>query len=75
MGIARDVTEAAGKLSNPAIGFVSPPGDAKLLSGEPISADGVDLTARMLARGSACTDAPSRAAPWGVPGSSDEATR
>ena len=51
MGIARDVTEAAGKLSNPAIGFVAPPVDARLLSGEPISAGSVDLTARMIARG------------------------
>jgi 2-methylaconitate cis-trans-isomerase PrpF len=51
MGIARDVTEAAGKLSNPAIGFVAPPVDATLLSGEPISAGSVDLTARMIARG------------------------
>ena len=51
MGIARDVTEATGKLSNPAIGFVAPPVDATLLSGEPISAGSVDLTARMIARG------------------------
>ena len=51
MGIARDTTEAATKLSNPAIGIVAPPVDARLLSGESISAGSVDLTARMLARG------------------------
>ena len=51
MGLARDASEAAKNLSNPAIGVVAPPMDAKMLSGEPIHANAVDLTARMLARG------------------------
>ena len=51
MGIARDAAEAASKLSNPAIGFVASPMDAKVLSGEPIAAQQVDLTARVIARG------------------------
>ncbi len=51
MGIARDAEEAKTKLSNPAIGFVSPSQDAKLLSGAMIAAGSVDLTARMIARG------------------------
>jgi hypothetical protein len=51
MGIARDATEAAMRLSNPAIGFVSPPQDAKMLSGVLTRAGSMDLTARMIARG------------------------
>jgi 2-methylaconitate cis-trans-isomerase PrpF len=51
MGIARDATEAASQLSNPAIGFVAPPMDATLLSGEPLAGCDVDLTARVIARG------------------------
>ena len=51
MGIARNVAEAASRLSNPAIGFVAPAMDATLLSGEPLAGSDVDLTARMIARG------------------------
>ena len=50
MGIARDATEAASRLSNPAIGFVAPRMDATLLSGEPLAGCNVDLTARVMAR-------------------------
>ena len=50
MGIAPDA-EAAGKKSGPLIGFVSPPQDAKLLTGEALKADSVDLTARMMSNG------------------------
>jgi len=53
MGIARDVEEAAHKVSNPAIGFVSGPQDAKLSNGATIRAADMDFTARMLARGQA----------------------
>ena len=53
MGIARDTEDAAHKVSNPAIGFVSGPQDARLSSGTRILAGDVDLTARMLARGQA----------------------
>jgi 2-methylaconitate cis-trans-isomerase PrpF len=51
MGIARNAAEAAESLSNPAIGIVAEPQDAKMLSGAPIHADRVDLTARMLSKG------------------------
>ena len=51
MGIARDLTEAATKLSNPAIVIVAPPMDAQVLSGTPLFESSVDLTARVLARG------------------------
>jgi 2-methylaconitate cis-trans-isomerase PrpF len=50
MGMAPDA-EAAGKKSGPFIGFVSPPQDAKLLTGEALKADSVDLTARMMSNG------------------------
>jgi len=53
MGIARDAEEAAHKVSNPAIGFVSAPQDARLSNGATIRAADMDLTARMLARGQA----------------------
>ena len=58
MGITRDTAEAATRLSNPAIGFVSPPQDAMLLSGATLSANEVDVTGRMLARGQAHRDLP-----------------
>jgi 2-methylaconitate cis-trans-isomerase PrpF len=53
MGIARDAEEAAHKVSNPAIGFVSGPQDAKLSNGATVRAADMDFTARMLARGQA----------------------
>jgi 2-methylaconitate cis-trans-isomerase PrpF len=58
MGITRDTAEAATRLSNPAIGFVSPPQDATLLSGATLRAEEVDLTGRMIARGQAHRDLP-----------------
>jgi len=51
MGIGRTPEEAAEKRTVPFIGFVSGPQDATTLSGEKISASGVDLTARMLSNG------------------------
>ena len=51
MGLARDAEAARTRLSNPAIGFVAPPMDAPVLSGVPVGAMSVDLTARMIARG------------------------
>lgn len=50
MGITASV-EAAQKKSVPIIGFVAPPQPAKLLNGESITADQVDVTARMLSNG------------------------
>jgi len=51
MGIARDEEEARTINGVPIIGFVAPPMDAPTLSGEPIVADQVDLTARFLSNG------------------------
>jgi 2-methylaconitate cis-trans-isomerase PrpF len=51
MGIARDDDEARSIHGAPIIGFVAPPMDAPTLSGEPIMADQVDLTARFLSNG------------------------
>lgn len=51
MGIAANAEEAAKKKSIPFIGFVSPVQDAKLLSGESISAKDVDLTGRVISNG------------------------
>ncbi len=51
MGIARDDDEARSIAGVPIIGFVAPPMDAPTLSGEPIVADQVDLTARFLSNG------------------------
>lgn len=51
MGIAANAEEAAKRKSIPFIGFVSPVQDAKLLSGEAISANDVDLTGRVISNG------------------------
>jgi 2-methylaconitate isomerase len=51
MGIARDDAEAAASLGIPVIGFVAPPMDAPTLSGEPITPDQIDLTARFISNG------------------------
>ena len=51
MGIAKDDAEARGIAAVPIIGCVAPPMDAPTLSGEPISASQVDLTARFLSNG------------------------
>jgi 2-methylaconitate cis-trans-isomerase PrpF len=51
MGIARDDADARTVAAVPIIGFVAPPMDAPTLSGEPIAAAQVDLTARFLSNG------------------------
>jgi 2-methylaconitate cis-trans-isomerase PrpF len=51
MGIARDDAEAAAGLGIPAIGFVAPAMKAPTLSGEIISQDQIDLTARFISNG------------------------
>jgi 2-methylaconitate cis-trans-isomerase PrpF len=51
MGISRTLEEAAAKPSVPFVGFVSAPQDAPALSGDPIKAAAVDVTARMLSNG------------------------
>lgn len=51
MGIARDEEEALRIPAVPIIGFVAPPMDSPTLSGDPISAGQVDLTARFLSNG------------------------
>ncbi|MEQ1773541.1 MAG: PrpF domain-containing protein [Burkholderiales bacterium] len=58
MGITRDIAEAATRLSNPAIGYVSAPQDYTLSSGELLRADDIDVTGRMIARGQAHRDMP-----------------
>lgn len=58
MGITHDAVEAATRLSNPAIGYVSPPQDCVLSSGEVLRADQMDITGRMIARGQAHRDMP-----------------
>jgi 2-methylaconitate cis-trans-isomerase PrpF len=50
MGITANVEDAR-KKSVPIIGFVAAPAAARLLTGESIAADSVDLTARMLSNG------------------------
>jgi hypothetical protein len=51
MGIARNAEEAAAKKAVPFVGFVSGPQASKLLTGESITAEDVDLTGRMLSNG------------------------
>jgi 2-methylaconitate cis-trans-isomerase PrpF len=51
MGIAMDDAEARATAGVPIIGFVAPPMDAPTLSGEPVGAAQVDLTARFLSNG------------------------
>jgi len=51
MGVARDDAEARTVAAVPIIGFIAPPMDAPTLSGEPIAAAQVDLTARFLSNG------------------------
>lgn len=51
MGIAPDLNEAARVKGAPGVGFVAPPMDASTLSGEPIKAADVDLTARFISNG------------------------
>ena len=58
MGITRDATEAATRLTNPAIGYVAPVQAWTLSSGERRKADEIDITGRMIARGQAHRDMP-----------------
>jgi 2-methylaconitate cis-trans-isomerase PrpF len=51
MGIAANRDEALRNKAVPFVGFVAPPRDAKMLSGETITAADADLTARMLSNG------------------------
>ena len=51
MGIARDAAEAAGIVHVPFVGLVAPPRDAATLSGEPVRAADVDLTAQVISNG------------------------
>jgi len=51
MGIARDDAEARTINGVPIIGFVAPPMESPTLSGDPIAAGDVDLTARFLSNG------------------------
>ena len=51
MGIAKDIDSAASITTVPFIGFVSGPQAAKTLSGEPIHADAIDLTGRVVSSG------------------------
>jgi 2-methylaconitate cis-trans-isomerase PrpF len=51
MGISANREEALKKKAVPFVGFIAPPQDAKTLSGEPIAAADVDLTARVLSNG------------------------
>ena len=50
MGISKSVEEAA-RMSVPFVGFVSAPHDAKTLTGESLSASGMDVAARMMSNG------------------------
>jgi 2-methylaconitate cis-trans-isomerase PrpF len=58
MGITRDVNEAATRMTNPSIGYVAPPQDWTLSSGERRNASDIDITGRMIARGQAHRDMP-----------------
>lgn len=51
MGIAATEEEAGTIRGVPIVGFVAPPMDAPTLSGDPIRADDVDLTARFISNG------------------------
>jgi len=51
MGITNNVEEAAKKTAVPFVGFVTGPQDAKILSGETIRVDEVDLTGRIISNG------------------------
>ena len=58
MGITRDVHEAATRLTNPSIGYVSLPQDCALSSGVALRGEEIDVTGRMIARGQAHRDMP-----------------
>ncbi len=51
MGITKTPEEAAKRMAVPFVGFVSPPQDAKTLTGETFKAADVDITGRMMSNG------------------------
>ncbi len=51
MGVTKNPEEAAQRAAVPFVGFVSPPQDAKTLTGETIEGADVDLTGRMISNG------------------------
>lgn len=51
MGLARTSQEARQSRGVPAVGFIAPPMDAPTLSGNPVRAADVDLTARFISNG------------------------
>jgi 2-methylaconitate cis-trans-isomerase PrpF len=51
MGVTKSAEEAAKRAAVPFIGFISPPQDAKALTGETIKAASVDLTGRVMSNG------------------------
>jgi hypothetical protein len=51
MGVAKTPEDAAKRATVPFVGFVSPPQDAKSLTGETIKGADVDLTGRMMSNG------------------------
>ncbi len=51
MGIARSIDEARSRTVVPFVGFVSPPCDARTLSGDTVRGEEVDLTARVVSNG------------------------
>jgi len=51
MGLAGSEAEARQSRGAPAVGFIAPPMNAPTLSGQPVSAGDVDLTARMISNG------------------------
>ena len=51
MGLAADAKEAATMRGTPAIGFIAPSMDAPTLSGAPVKASDIDLTARFISNG------------------------
>ena len=61
MGLAADAQEAARRTAVPFVGFVAPPADWTTLSGEGVSGQEADLSARVLSNGQ-----PHRALPLGV---------
>lgn len=51
MGVTRTQEEAVKRASVPFVGFISPPRDAKTLTGEAVKESDVDLTGRMMSNG------------------------
>jgi 2-methylaconitate cis-trans-isomerase PrpF len=51
MGLVQTEAEARQSRGIPAVGFIAPPMDSSTLSGEPVRATGIDLTARFISNG------------------------